>query len=243
MGGFDAIFLSYDEPSADANWLRVLARFPAAHRVHGVRGLHAAHRECARVASTEHFFLIDADSELLPDARLDTATLDVSSPHRAYLWRSRNAVNGLVSGFGGVKLIGREPLAALDSELDLTVSAARFVAVHETASVARFNQSPLHAWRGAFRECARLAGGVLRPHGEAPAVLDHGRSRRGFRRLVPARRAAGRRIRSPPPWRNVQAGTAERLRCARRDVPGDLRVALRCLRARASGTCCGAFPY
>lgn len=163
---FDAIFLSYDEPAADDNWRRVLARFPSAHRVHGVRGLHAAHRECARVARTEHFFLIDADSELLPDARLDTTGFDLSSPHRAFLWRSRNAVNGLVSGFGGVKLIGRASLAAFTSELDLTVGTAEFTTVDETASINRFNQSPMHAWRGAFRECARLAGGVLKRHSD-----------------------------------------------------------------------------
>jgi len=164
---FDAIFLSYDEPAAQGNWERVLRRFPSAQRVHGVRGLNEAHRECARVARTEHFYLIDGDSELLPEAQLDATALELSSPWQAYLWRSRNAVNGLISGFGGVKLIGREPLARLAGELDLTVSAARFVAVQETASIARFNQSPLHAWRGAFRECARLAGGVLRSHGAA----------------------------------------------------------------------------
>jgi hypothetical protein len=166
LSAFDVIFLSYDEPAADRNWLRVLGRFPAARRVHGVRGLHAAHRECARVARTEHFYLIDADSELLPDARLEATGLELSSPHRAYLWRSRNAVNGLVSGFGGVKLIGRASLAAFTSELDLTVGAAEFTTVDETASINRFNQSPMHAWRGAFRECARLAGGVLRRHTE-----------------------------------------------------------------------------
>ena len=167
MSSFDVIFLSYDEPAADGHWARVVGRFPFAQRVHGVRGLNEAHRECARLARTERFYLIDGDSELLPEARLDATGLDLSSPWRAYLWRSRNAVNGLISGFGGVKLIGREPLARLTSELDLTVSAATFVAVDETATIARFNQSPLHAWRGAFRECARLAGGVLRPHGDA----------------------------------------------------------------------------
>lgn len=166
MSTFDAIFLSYDEPAADRNWLRVLRRFPSARRVHGVRGLHEAHRECARVARTEHFYLIDADAELLPEARLETAGLELSSPHRAYLWRSRNAVNGLVTGFGGVKLIGRASLASFTSELDLTVGAAEFATVDETASVNRFNQSPLHAWRGAFRECARLAGGVLQRHSD-----------------------------------------------------------------------------
>ena len=167
MTEFDVVFLSYDEPAAESNWKRVARRFPFAQRVHGVRGLNEAHRECARLARTEHFYLIDGDSELLPEARLEASSLELSSPRRAYLWRSRKAVNGLISGFGGVKLIGRAPLASLTSELDLTVSAAEFVAVDETASVTRFNQSPLHAWRGAFRECARLAGGVLRPHGEA----------------------------------------------------------------------------
>jgi hypothetical protein len=167
VSSFDAIFLSYDEPAAQSNWERVLRRFPFAQRVHGVRGLNEAHRECARRARTERFYLIDGDSELLPEARLDTTRLELSSPWKAYLWRTRNAVNGLISGFGGVKLIGREPLSHLTCELDLTVGAAKFVAVHETASIARFNQSPLHAWRGAFRECARLAGGILRSHGDA----------------------------------------------------------------------------
>ena len=48
------VFLSYDEPNADENFQYLLDNHPNAenvHRVHGVKGFDAAHKEAGRVAN------------------------------------------------------------------------------------------------------------------------------------------------------------------------------------------------
>jgi len=41
---YDIIFISYNEPNADKNWLALKSRFPMAKRVHGIKGIHQIER-------------------------------------------------------------------------------------------------------------------------------------------------------------------------------------------------------
>ncbi|NGM46172.1 hypothetical protein G5B31_11565 [Rhodobacter sp. SGA-6-6] len=101
---FPAVFLSYDEPWADAHWRDLRALLPHAVRVHGVKGLDACHKAAADAVAGDWVVTVDADTRLGP------ALADAPVP-RALLtgdfrldWLSRNAVNGLWSGNGCVKL-------------------------------------------------------------------------------------------------------------------------------------------
>jgi hypothetical protein len=47
---YDIIFISYNEPNADENFARLKARFPYAHRVDGIKGIHQAHIAAAKKA-------------------------------------------------------------------------------------------------------------------------------------------------------------------------------------------------
>ena len=47
---FDIFFISYQEPNADVNFAILQDRFPIAQRVHGVKGIHQAHKEAAKKA-------------------------------------------------------------------------------------------------------------------------------------------------------------------------------------------------
>ena len=53
----DVVFLSYDEPNADQNYNQLLSFIPWAERVHGVKGSDAAHKACAKLATTERLML------------------------------------------------------------------------------------------------------------------------------------------------------------------------------------------
>ena len=54
----DIIFLSYDEPCADANWAVLKDKFPRAKRSHGVKGRTAAYHTAAQMSDTPYFFAV-----------------------------------------------------------------------------------------------------------------------------------------------------------------------------------------
>lgn len=157
MSQHDIFFLSYSESNADENWQDLKARFPRAQRVHGIKGVKNAHRAVAEKSSTPFFFLIDGDNRVAEGFQFDLSLqpkLDT-----LYVWRAQNAVNGLVYGFGAIKLYNRELLdkSANKSMIDVATSVApKYHIIHEVASITHFNASPLEAWRGGFRESAKL---------------------------------------------------------------------------------------
>lgn len=155
---FDIFFLSFDEPNADANWILLKSRFPRARRVEGIVGLGAAHRACSELAETPMYFLVDADNVIAADFDFDRLSFEPDL-QSVYVWRCLNPVNGLVYGYGGVKLFPRGLFSDVPSDaVDFTTTVApRYVPVFQQASTTVFNSSPLQAWRSAFRECAKLA--------------------------------------------------------------------------------------
>ena len=71
---FDIFFISYQEPNADVNFAILQDRFPIAQRVHGVKGIHQAHKEAAKKALTKMFYVVDGDA-LVEDDFKDVSQL------------------------------------------------------------------------------------------------------------------------------------------------------------------------
>jgi hypothetical protein len=153
--------LKFDEPDAEAHWARLRAVAPHAILIEGVTGIRAAHAECARRASTSHFFVVDADSWILDGFAFD---LDFEPrDDEMAVWRAKNPVNDLTYGHGGIKLIPRSAFGDL-KQLNLDMSTQltpRYRMIRVLASEHRFNMTPLLAWRSAFRECVKLASGLF----------------------------------------------------------------------------------
>jgi hypothetical protein len=142
---YDLFFLSYNEPNADDNWHKLKSRFLHAKRVEGIQGIHSAHKACAKRCLTSHFFVVDADSEILDfDFTFKVSEYDKDYVH---LWYARNPVNGLEYGWGGLKLFPRKLVHNSEvSGVDMTTSFSLKV----------FNSTPFDAWRSAFREAVKL---------------------------------------------------------------------------------------
>ena len=162
MSLVDVIQLSYDEPNADANFRKLVEICPWAMRVKGVKGIQNAHEAVADTAHTEFFYVVDGDNEVLDTFNFD----DPIPPHYnkwIHVWKSRNAINGLEYGNGGVKLMTKSLVLKLDKTLpDYTTSVQGLNHFHDTvASINRFNSDPFRAWRAAFRECAKLSSRVI----------------------------------------------------------------------------------
>ena len=62
----DIIFLSYDEPNCEKNYVDLVQKVPWAKRVHGVEGSDAAHKACAELSETKHFVTVDGDTIIDP---------------------------------------------------------------------------------------------------------------------------------------------------------------------------------
>jgi hypothetical protein len=158
----DIILLSYDEPHADINFENLKSRFPRIKRVHGVKGIYEAHKAAAKISTTDMFFIIDADAEVADDFNFGyiAQSVDMESVH---IWYSRNPVNGLEYGYGGIKLFPTALLKAYTgSPVDFTTTVSSSLKVIPTVSnITRFNTDPFSAWRSGFRECCKLSSKII----------------------------------------------------------------------------------
>ncbi|MFE0039162.1 hypothetical protein [Streptomyces sp. NPDC059015] len=160
MNGFDVVFLSYNEPMATSLHSRLQRTLGGTvKRLHGVHGMRRAYRLCAEVVDHEQFFLADGDFAI--DAGFDPATVEpLDEGVSMRVWRAVNPVNGLTYGYGGLKLVRRSALREMGEAVDvLAALPGRIEFAQQTAGITRFNQSPFHAWKAGFRECAMLARG------------------------------------------------------------------------------------
>jgi len=159
---YDIVFISYQEPSADANYAALKARFPMAKRVHGVKGIHQAHIKAATKCFTKMFWIVDADAIILDDFNFDYEVPEHQLDH-VHVWRSLNPINDLVYGYGGVKLFPRKLTIDMDiNKPDMTTSISKqFIAMPEVANITAFNTDQFSTWRSAFRECAKLASNII----------------------------------------------------------------------------------
>jgi len=158
----DIIFVSFDEPNADAHFERLKSIEPAAKRLHGVRGIYAAYQAVAQLATTSHFYMVDADSWILDGFSFAVPDHAVRADIR--MWSAQNAVNGLRWFNGGLKLLSRRAVESMKPNvIDFFSSMeGERVLTREIATETRFNATPFLAWRAAFRECTKLTGKVVR---------------------------------------------------------------------------------
>lgn len=160
---FDIVFISYDEPNAEANWKALSSRFPRARRVHKVEGLVNAHAKAAEVSKTQSFFVVDGDTEILDtfDFNVDVPDYDRKYVH---VWKCRNPVNGLEYGYGGVKLLHKSMFENFEDKIvDMTTILGFGVkVVDECVSITHFDSDSFRAFRGTFRECVKLSSGAIK---------------------------------------------------------------------------------
>ena len=159
---YDIVFISYQELSADENYAALKARFPMAKRVHGIKGIHQAHIKAAKKCFTKMCWIVDADAIILNDFNFDYVVPEHQLDH-VHVWRSRNPINNLEYGYGGVKLFPRKLTVNMDtSKTDMTTSISdKFKAMPQIANITAFNTDPFNTWKSAFRECVKLSSRVI----------------------------------------------------------------------------------
>ncbi len=164
--GYDIAFISNYELNANLRFKELLThpgrKANRTFHVEGIKGIHNAHIEAAKQATTNMFWVVDADCEILPTFKFNLA-LTPEEEEMVHLWYSRNPVNHLEYGFGGLKLFPREKVLNMSNEsVDMTTSISKDIKIiPEVANITHFNTDSFSAWRSAFRECTKLSSRVI----------------------------------------------------------------------------------
>jgi hypothetical protein len=168
---YDIIFICYKEPNAEKNFSLLKERFPLAKKIEGVKGIHQAHLAAARKSFTKMFWVVDADAVVLGDFNFNYQPDDYNLD-TVHVWSSRNPLNKLEYGYGGVKLLPKKLTLAMDlTAPDMTTSiSTKFKAMDVVSNITAFNTDPFSSWRSAFRECAKLSSRIIR--GQVDAETD-----------------------------------------------------------------------
>ena len=81
-----------------------------------------------------------------------------------YIWSSKNPINDLVYGYGGVKLFSKAKFmkAKKMKNLDLATSIMpKLKVISKVSNETRFNVDEFSTWRSAFREATKLQTNIV----------------------------------------------------------------------------------
>jgi hypothetical protein len=165
VADLSCIYLTYDEPNKESNWIHIQNMVPWARRVDGVNGSDAAHKAAADASDTDRFVLIDGDN--IPDPSFFNLqlTLDDSNRDCVFRWKARNAINGLMYGNGGMSCWTRDFVYNMRTHENSDGTDANDIefcfyptywAMNDCYSTTYPNQTPFQAWRAGFREGVKM---------------------------------------------------------------------------------------
>ncbi len=164
----DIIFLSYDEPNAEKNYVDLVNKVPWAKRVHGVDGSDAAHKACAELSDTKHFVTVDGDTiidQKFLDVVLDLDELGVDDDYQ-FSWCGNIDINGLKYGNGSLKMWTKDFVANMkthentDGSDDTQIEFCYFdnyYQLNQNFSTSIISSTPHQAWRAGFREGVKMS--------------------------------------------------------------------------------------
>lgn len=155
------MFISYNEPNAESNWVKLRNKFPYARRIHGVDGIHKAHIVAAKTSLSEMIWVVDGDSQVVDGFNFENPK--GLWKESVYVYQAQNPLNNLSYGYGGIKLLPKwKTIHVNPTSVDMTTSISEhFTTVEQIASVTCFNTDPFNTWKSAFRECVKLSSKVI----------------------------------------------------------------------------------
>lgn len=151
----DIVFISYDEPGAEHRYQKLKQRFPRAQWCKGVQGQTLAYMTAAMMSNTDYFFAVFPKIDLVDDFEFDFQPDRLKHPCH-YIFNCYNKVIDCTYGHDGVILYNKKlVLETTDPGLDFTLSQP-VQTVPILSAVNSLDETPLLAWRTAFREVIKL---------------------------------------------------------------------------------------
>jgi hypothetical protein len=168
----DIVFLSNGEDNADYNWLRLKQAVPQhsqLHRINGIQGRVQSQHAAAAVCQTPFYFFVPA--KLFVNDQFDwNWQPDRLQAPKHYIFNAKNPVTGLEYGHQAMVAYNKKlVLATTGTALDFTLEQAHEV-VPILSGTAYYAQTPVSAWRTAFREVIKLRASL--PDVESEYRLD-----------------------------------------------------------------------
>lgn len=153
---YDLFFISYFEPNSLENWQKLKSRFIHAKHISGITGIDVAHKKAAETANTSMFYTVDADTAVHSDWDFSFSPKEYDKKY-LHIWYSKNPVNNLEYGYGGIKLWPRKSVIEYKSPwMDFTTSVGNIKIIPTVISTTCFNVSEFETWKSAFRESIKL---------------------------------------------------------------------------------------
>ena len=161
----DIIYLTYDEPIADENFISIKLKYPYAMRLHRVTGMTKAFNISAYLAKTSWYILIDGDNTLLPTTNLNI----LNPPDKKFsnninktvlIYGARNKVNNLEYCYGGIKICPTLWFRGIKSDVVDPIASRGTLTVFKpkrVLSITNFNSCAYSAWKAGFREAVMLS--------------------------------------------------------------------------------------
>lgn len=155
-------FLYNTEANRQENFDRLSSIVADAVPIAAVGSIFESHKHIANLCKNDRFYVVDADCWIVDGFNFDK-NIELTAKSVA-VFRSKNPVNGLVYGHGGIKLFSKDCFGAerLDRPDMTTTLADSYIKLNIIASEHRFNYSPYAAWRTAFREIVKLSAGIIK---------------------------------------------------------------------------------
>jgi hypothetical protein len=155
---YDMFFISYHDPLANEKFIKIKKQFPRIKHIKNINGIHNSHKQAATVSSTPMFWVIDSDAIIVDDFKFDIL-LPKYDHDSVFVWHSKNPVNDLEYGYGGIKLLPKDLTTYVNlNSIDMTLSISQKInIVEEVSNITVFNTDPFNAWKSAFRECVKLS--------------------------------------------------------------------------------------
>lgn len=151
----DIVFISYDEPSAEARYNKLKERFPRAKWCKGVTGQTLAYFTAANMSETDYFFAVFPKNELAEDFDFSFQPDRLRNPCH-YIFDCYIPSIDLKYGWGGVILYNKDLVyKTTKPDLDFTMSQAHH-SVPVLSAISNCNETPLLAYRSSFREVIKL---------------------------------------------------------------------------------------
>lgn len=153
-------FLYTDEANLNENWERLQTKSNNAVAIAAVGNIFESHKHIASLCQSDRFYVVDADSWIVDSFNFDKQI--ELKPKSVAVFRSKNPVNGLIYGHGGIKLFSKDCFSVERlSSPDMTTSLAdSYIKLNILATEHRFNYNPYSTWRTAFREAVKLSAGI-----------------------------------------------------------------------------------
>lgn len=157
----EKFFLAFDDPNVAENFDRARSFIPDLQQINTKMSIVESHRMCGDLSLTNQFMVLDADAYILDNFKMSEIYETAKDPNFVYIFSALNPVNDLEYGHGGVKIFQRKFFTNTEVVDFSTSFLGKIRTVKKTLNVHKFNVSPFHAWRTAFRECVKLSSSAI----------------------------------------------------------------------------------